>query len=85
MCVSVVGSMFCWDPAWSQETAPFAEPKTGWQRDEKVLAVLCLLQQREGRRIFVRGVTRRSSCPVRGAEGVPFASGTLGGLGLCLL
>lgn len=48
MCVNMVGSMLCRDPAWSQEIAPFPEPQAGWQREEKVLVVLCLLQQREG-------------------------------------
>lgn len=75
MSVSMMGSMLCWDPAWSQETACFPEPQAGWQREEKVV-VLCLLQQREGRRIFVCGVTRMSSCSVRGDEEVPFASDT---------
>lgn len=83
--VSVVGSPLCWDPAWSRETAPFPVPQAGWQREEKVLVVLCLLQQREGRRIFVCGGTRMSSCSIRGDEEVPFASGTQGALGLCLL
>lgn len=85
MRVSAVGSMLCEDPAWSQETAPFPEPEAGWQREEKVLVVLCLLQQRERRRIFGCGVARMSSCSVRGAEEVSFASGTCGALRLCLL
>lgn len=71
MRVSVVGSALCWDPAWSRETAPFPVPQAGWQGEEKVLVVLCLLQQREGRRIFVCGGTRMSSCSIGGMRKSP--------------